>query len=323
MTSRRSVLVGLAGLAGAPTTAFAQGAYPDKPIRVIVPFGPGGLADVTMRVVGEKLGQLIGQPIVVVNQPGAGGATAAKAVLGAAADGYTLALFTNGTAISVPLVKTMGFNPLTEFVPVSGLGQFDFVFVTAADAPYKTLADFVAEAKAKPGTLNIGTINVGSSQNLSAALFKSITGANCQIVPFRTTPDVLTATLRKDVQLAIDGFASVKSLIADGKLRALATSGPVAFSGLAGVATADKSGAPGFDVTSWNAVFAPAGTPAPVISLLNAKIRDALDDANVRKKLAELGITPYGGAPGDIANRLKSDIAKWGSVIERAGIAQQ
>jgi tripartite-type tricarboxylate transporter receptor subunit TctC len=323
MPSRRAILTGLSALSVLPVPAFAQAKFPDKPIRVIVPFGPGGLADVTIRIVGDKLGALLGQQIVVVNQPGAGGVTAARAVLSSPADGYTLALFTNGTAISVPLVKTMGFDPVAEFVPVSGLGEFDFVFVTAGTAPFKSLQDFIAAAKAKPGTLNIGTINIGSSQNLSAALFKALAGVDCQIVPFRTTPDVLTATLRQDVHLAIDGYASVKSLLGDGQLRALATSGSKRSESLKDIPAASESGVANFDVTSWNALFAPTGTPADVVALLNAKLREALADADVKKRLADLGISSYAGPSADIGARLKSDITKWGGVIERAGIAKQ
>ncbi len=323
MTTRRKLLGGMTALTLLPHAAPAQSKFPDKPVRVIVPFGPGGLADVTIRIVADKLAGLLGQPIIVMNQPGAGGVTAAKTVLGAPADGYTLALFTNGTAISVPLVKSMGFDPVAEFVPVCGLGLFDFVFVTAGPAPYKTLPDFIAAAKAKPGTLNIGTINIGSSQNLSAALFKSMTGVDCQIVPFRTTPEVLTATLRQDVQLAVDGYAAVKGLLGDGQLRALATSGPQRSASLKDTPAAAESGVAGFDVTSWNAVFAAAGTPADVVTLLNTKIRDALNDQDVIQRLADLGIATYGGPPADIGARLRADIVKWGGVIERAGVAKQ
>jgi tripartite-type tricarboxylate transporter receptor subunit TctC len=303
--------------------ARAQSRYPDRPIRLIVPFGPGGLADVTARVVGEKAGQLLGQQIVIVNQPGAGGVQAARAVLGAPNDGYTLVLFTNGTAISVPLVKDLGYDPLAQFAPVSSLGFFDFLLLTGAEHPYRTLADLLTAAKAKPGALNIGTINVGSSQNLSAQLFKTMAGIDLAIVPFRTTPDALTALIRKDVDLVIDGYVAAKPLMQDGKLRALATSGPQRFAGLPEIPTVAESGVPGFDVTSWNAVFAPAGTPAAVIQALNGAILQALADDGVRQRLLDLGIEPKGGPPEAIAQRLKADIDRWGDVIRRAGIAPQ
>lgn len=322
MMDRRSLLGALAASALAAPAA-GQARFPDRPIRLVVPFGPGGLADVTARIVGEKAGQLLGQQIVIVNQPGAGGVQAARAALGAPADGYTLILFTNGTAISVPLVKELGYDPLTQFQPVSSLGFFDFLLLTSAEHPHRTLQDLLAAAKAKPGALNIGTINVGSSQNLSAQLFRTMAGVDMTIVPFRTSPDAMTGLLRKDVDLVIDGYVAAKALMADGKLRALATSGPQRFAGLPEIPTVAESGVPGFDVTSWNAVFAPAATPVPVVAALNDAIRQALADAGVRQRLLDLGIEPKGGAPEAIGTRLRQDIDRWAEVIRRAGIAQQ
>jgi tripartite-type tricarboxylate transporter receptor subunit TctC len=248
---------------------------------------------------------------------------AARAALGSPADGHTLVLFTNGTAISVPLVKDLGYDPLTQFTPVSSLGFFDFLLLTSADHPYRTLADLLAAAKARPGALNIGTINVGSTQNLTANLFKSQAGVDAAIVPFRTTPDAVTALLRKDVDLVIDGYVAAKSLMQEGKLRALATSGPARFAGLPAIPTVAESGVAGFDVTSWNAVYAPAGTPPAVIETLNVAIQTALGDASVRQRLLDLGIDPRGGSPAAIDARLRQDITRWGDVIRRAGIQQQ
>jgi tripartite-type tricarboxylate transporter receptor subunit TctC len=321
MLNRRTFLSMSASLASLPV--LAQSAFPEKPIRLVVPFGPGGLADVTSRIVGERVGQLLGQQVVIVNQPGAGGVAAARAVLSSPADGYTLALFTNGTAISVPLVKDLGYDPLSQFIPVSSLGFFDFLLLTSAEHPHRTLADLLAAARARPGALNIATINVGSSQNLSANLFKSMAAVDMAIVPFRTTPDAITALLRKDVDLVIDGYVAAKSLMQEGKLRALATSGPVRFPGLPDIPTVAESGVPGFDVTSWNAIFAPAGVSQDIVARLNGAILTALADPAVRQRLVDLGIEPKGGPPAQIGERLKSDIARWGEVIRRAGIPQQ
>jgi tripartite-type tricarboxylate transporter receptor subunit TctC len=185
------------------------------------------------------------------------------------------------------------------------------------------LADLLAAAKARPGALNIGTINVGSSQNLSANLFKSMAGVDMAIVPFRTTPDAITALLRKDVDLVIDGYVAAKSLMQEGKLKALATSGPQRFPGLPDIPTVAESGVPSFDVTSWNAIFAPAGTPPAIIEVLNAAAQTALADSAVRQRLLDLGIEPRGGPPASIGDRLRTDIARWGEVIRRAGIQQQ
>jgi tripartite-type tricarboxylate transporter receptor subunit TctC len=322
MLNRRQAL-GLIVSSVAAQPTLAQARYPDRPIRLIVPFGPGGLADVTARVVGEKVGQLLGQQVVIVNQPGAGGVSAARAALGSPADGYTLMLFTNGTAISVPLVKELGYDPLTQFTPVSSLGFFDFLLLTSAEQTYKSLADLLAAARAKPGAINIGTINVGSSQNLSAVLFKTMAGLDLTIVPYRTTPDAMTAVLRNDVDIVIDGYVASKSLLQEGKLRALATSGPVRFSGLPDIPTVAESGVPGFDVTSWNAVFALTGTPTDVIATLNTAIQSALTDPTVRQRLLDLGIEPRGGSPDAIGQRLRQDITRWSDVIIRANIPRQ
>lgn len=325
MSGRRASIAGMMALAALllmPQIAYAQ-KYPDRPVRLIVPFGPGGVADVTARIVGEKLGEKLGQRFVIENMPGAGGINAARAVLSAPADGYTLALFSNGTAISVSLFKNLRFDPLTDFVPVSSMGIFDFIFVTPAGSPYKTLADFITAAKAKPGALNVGTINVGSTQNLSAQLFKSTAGIDVTIVPFRSSPDVLVALLRGDIQLAIENYTIVQSNIADKAVSAVSTSGPVRTSYLTDVPTVKEAGGGDFEARSWNAIFAPRGTPPAVIATLNAALREVLDAPEMKKRALELGIEARASTPEEIAQRLKDDIAKWAKVIERAGIEKQ
>lgn len=320
--SRRGFALGGAAALMMPLGTRAQGAYPDRPVRIVVPFGPGGLADITTRVTAEKLTTLMGQQIVVLNQPGANGVTAAKAVLSAPADGYTLGLLTNGTAIATALAKAPAFDPLTQFVPVSSLGFFDFQFLTAGGADFKTLGDFISAARAAPGKLNIGTINVGSSQNLSAVLFRSLAGIDATIVPFRTSPEVLTATIRGDVQVAVEGYASAKGLLADKQLRALASTGSKRSLSLPDVQTVKEAGVDGFEVDSWNAVFAPSGTPPDVVAKLNSQINLALSDPAVVARIADLGIEARGSTPAVIGARLKADIEKWSAVIDKAGIAR-
>jgi tripartite-type tricarboxylate transporter receptor subunit TctC len=305
-----------------PQIAAAQ-KYPDRPVRLIVPFGPGGVADVTARIVGEKLGEKLGQRFVIENMPGAGGINAARAVLSAPPDGHTLALFSNGTAISVSLFNNLGFDPLTEFVPISSMGTFDFIFATKAGSPYPTLPDFIKAAREKPGMLNVGTINVGSTQNLAAQLFKSTAGIDVTIVPFRSSPDVLIALLRGDIQLAIENYTIVQSNIADKALTAVASSGSVRTSFLPDVPTVKEAGGGDFEARSWNAIFAPRGTPAEVVTTLNSALREVLDRPELKKRALELGIEANASTPEAIAQRLKDDIAKWAKVIERAGIEKQ
>ena len=305
-----------------PQIAYAQN-YPNKPVRLILPFGAGGVADVTARLVTEKLGEKLGQRFVIENMPGAGGINAARAVLSSPADGYTLALFSNATAISVSLFKNLTFNPVTDFVPVSSMGYFDFIFVTQAGAPYPTLNEFIKAAKQKPGALNVGTINVGSTQNLAAQLFKSTAGVDVTIVPFRSSPEVLIALLRGDIQMAIENYSAVQSHIIDKAAIAVSSSGPVRTTFLPDVPTVKEAGGGDFEARSWNAIFAPKGTPPEVINTLNAALREVLEAPDMKKRALDLGIEAKASSPEEIRDRLKSDIDKWAVVIERAGIAKQ
>ncbi len=325
LSRRRASLAAAAALFAAlflPQMAGAQN-YPNRPVRLILPFGAGGVADVTARLVTERLGEKLGQRFVIENMPGAGGINAARAVLSSPADGYTLALFSNGTAISVSLFKNLGFNPVTDFVPVSSMGYFDFIFVTQAGAPYPTLAEFIKTAKQKPGALNIGTINVGSTQNLAAQLFKSTAGVDVTIVPFRSSPDVLIALLRGDIQLGIENYSAVQSHVADKAAIAVASSGPVRTTFLPELPTVKEAGGGDFEARSWNAIFASKGTPPEVIKTLNAALREVLEAPDMKKRAIDLGIEAKASSPEEILERLKNDIDKWARVIDRAGIAKQ
>jgi tripartite-type tricarboxylate transporter receptor subunit TctC len=313
----------LLALALVPHQASGQTKYPSKPVRIVVPFAAGGIADITARVVADKLGGKLGNRFFIENLPGAGGIAAARAVISSPPDGHTLAMLTNGTAISVSLFNNLPFDPVKDFEPISSLGFFDFVFATNADSQFKTLADFIAAAKAKPGTLNVGTINIGSTQNLSAELFKTLAGIDFQIVPYRGTPELLVSTMQGNLALMIDGYSSMKGNIAENKLRALASSGPVRSESTPDIATLREAGVADYDVVSWNALFAPAGTPAEIVSTLNGALREILAEAEVKKRLLELGIEARAGTPQEISARLKSDIDKWGKVIEKAGIQKQ
>ena len=301
----------------------AQAGYPDRSVRIVLPFAAGGVADITARVIAEKLGNRLGQRFYVENQAGAGGIVAAKTVISSAPDGYTLALLSNGTAVSVSLFKKLPYDPLKDFAPISSLGNFDFVFATAASSQFKTLSDFIAAARAKPGALNVGTINVGSTQNLSAELFKTAAGIDFTIIPYRGTPEIQVALLQGDVAIMVDSYSAMKGNLADSKLRALASSGARRSEATPDMATVRESGVTDYDVVSWNALFAPAGTPPEIIKTLNSALREILADADVRKRLLDLGIEAKVSTPEELSDRLKSDIDKWGKVIEEAGIEKQ
>jgi tripartite-type tricarboxylate transporter receptor subunit TctC len=316
-------LLALLALAFAPHQASGQTKYPSKPVRIIVPFAPGGIADITARVVADRLGAKLGGRFYIENLPGAGGIAAARAAIASPPDGHTLVMLTNGTAISVSLFNNLPFDPVRDFEPIASLGFFDFIFATNADSEFKTLADFIAAAKAKPGTLNVGTINIGSTQNLSAELLKTAAGIDFQIVPYRGTPELLVSTMQGNLALMVDGYSSMKGNIAEKKIRALGSSGPVRSESTPDIPTMREGGVVDYDVVSWNALFAPAGTPPEIVKTLNGALQEILAEAEVKKRLLELGIEARAGTPQEISDRLKSDIDKWREVIEKAGIPKQ
>jgi tripartite-type tricarboxylate transporter receptor subunit TctC len=323
--TRRHVAIGIAatGTSLATRGAHAQAKYPNHPVRVILPFGAGGVADVTARLVAQSLSEKLGQNFVIENNPGAGGITAARAVLAGGKDGYTLALLTNGTAVSVSLFNHLPFDPLKDFVPISTIGYFTCVFAVDASSPFHSLADFLKADHDKPGSLNVGTINVGSTQNLTAQLFKSMAKANFVIVPFRGSPDVLVGLLRNDVQMDMDFYAAVKPSLDSGNARAIATTGARRSPELPNVPTVQEAGVPGFEVTAWNALYAPAGTPQAVIDTLNGALRDVLADPALKKQALALGIDARASTPAELDARLRADIAKWGKVIAQAHIPKE
>lgn len=316
------VLVLLA-LVPPPHQASAEAKYPNKAVRIVLPFAAGGVADITARIVAEKLGEKLGGRFYVENQPGAGGIAAARTVISSPPDGHTLALLSNGTAVSVSLFNHLPYDPLRDFEPISSLGFFDFVFAANADSEFKTLADFIVAARARPGALNVGTINVGSTQNLSAELFKTAADIDFVIIPYRGTPDLLVSTMQGNLALMVDSYSSMKGNLADKKIRALASSGSVRSESTPDIPTLKESGVASYDVVSWNALFAPAGTAPEIVKTLNRALQEILGEADVKKRLLELGIEARAGTPEEISARLKTDIDKWRKVIEKAGIQRQ
>jgi tripartite-type tricarboxylate transporter receptor subunit TctC len=302
--------------------ARAQG-YPSKPLRMLVAFAPGGPTDAMARLIADKLGDKLGQRFVIDNMPGAGGIAAAKAVLGAPADGYTLGLVTNGTAISAAIFNKLPFDPVNEFDMISTLGTFDLVFAVNATSPYKTLADFVAAAKAAPGKLNVGTVNVGGTQNLGAELLKTAAGIDVQIVPFRNSPEIAVALLRGDMQMMVDFPPALKGQVDSGSVRLLATSGPKRSAFMPNLVTVAEAGVPGYEVTSWNGMFAPRGTPREVVTTMNAALKDVLALPEVKRRLLDLGIEARPSTPDELMTLYKADVKKWDAVIVKAGIEKK
>jgi tripartite-type tricarboxylate transporter receptor subunit TctC len=325
MTNRRTLLSSL--LAATLTTLGALPAqaqtFPSKPIRIVVPFGAGGVADLTVRTVGQKLSESLGQPVVIENRPGAGGVVAGDLVAKSDPDGHTLLLMSNGTAVSAGLFKSLPFDTLRDFAPVSTLGYFDIAIVTQADSRFKTLPELLTYAKANPGKLNLGSINIGSTQNLAAEMFKTASGTDMQIVPFNGTPAVVMALRGGQIDAAVEILAPVLPQIQGNALRALAVTGAKRAAVLPSVPTAQESGLNGFAVASWNALAAPARTPRPVIERLNRDIAAALAAPDVKKKLAELNVDAQASTPQQASDLLASELKRWGDVIVRAKIPHQ
>jgi len=326
--TRRRFSQGLAAAAAAAGVlsarpARAQQGYPSRPVRFVLPFGAAGVADITARLAAEKLGDKLGQRFVVENQPGPGGIAAARAVLSQPPDGYTIGLVTNGTAISAALFKALPFDPVKEFATISTIGRFDLVFASNAESQLQSLPDFIKAAKERPGQLNVGTIAVGGTQNLAAELLKSSGGLDFQIIPYRGTPDVIVALLRNDVQLMVDFYAAMKPTLLEKKIKAVATSGPQRSPFFTDVPTVAQAGVAGYEVTSWNGVFAPVATPAEILGVLNKSIHEVVAIPEVKQRYAELGIEAEASTPQQLKARLEADIKKWAAVIERAKIPKQ
>jgi tripartite-type tricarboxylate transporter receptor subunit TctC len=309
-------------LLAASTLAAAQ-AYPDRPIRLVVGFAAGGVADVTARVVAQKLSEQLGQPVVVDNRPSAGGIVAAEAVAKAAPDGYTLLLLSNGNAVSASLFKSLPYDTLAAFAPVSLLGTFDVAVVASADAKIASMAELLAFAKANPGKLSIGTINVGSTQNLSAEMFRAMTGVDATVVPYKASPAVITALRANDVQVAFEMLAPVIPQARSGAVKILAVASERRNPAMPDVPTVAESGVAGYAASSWNAIAAPARTPPAIVNRLHDEIAKALAQPDVRDKLAAAGVAARASTPDELARLLAADVLKWKRVIDQAKIERQ
>lgn len=306
-------------LASAAAPTQAQPAYPERPIRLVIPLGAGGIGDVASRVLAEGLSKRLGQTVVVENKPGGAGIPAAREVLNAAPDGHTLAMLSNGTAASVSLVKNF-YDPVKDFAPVSNLAYFDFLLAVNAASPFKSPADIVAASR-KPGGLNAGSAAHGTTGNLVAELFKQTTGANLTIVTYRNASDRTVALLRNDVTVLFDTYLVFKPQLDTGQVRAIASTTAKRSSWLPNVPTAMETGLKDFEVTSWNAIFVRAGTPPAIVARLNKDMAAVLAEPAVIARLRSLGLEASASTPEQLGARLKADIAKWAKVIKGAGVA--
>ncbi|HEY2256362.1 MAG TPA: tripartite tricarboxylate transporter substrate binding protein [Variovorax sp.] len=308
-------LLAIGCLAGLVLSAAGQGAYPDKPIHMIIPLAAGSAVDNGARVLSQRMGAELGQTFYLENIPGSAGLIGAERVARAAPDGYTVGGFNDSVLTMVPVIYKSSWDPLTDFVPVSLVGTIEWGLVVKPDSPFRTVADFIAAAKAQPGKLNYGSGGSGSPQHLAMAMFAQRAGIELTHVPYKGATPAAVAVAAGEVDAAFQGLGTVTSLIAAGKLRLLAVSTPQRLAQYPDVPTVTESGLPDFFFNSWFALVAPKGTPAPVVDRLYSAVRQSLDDADTRKQLVALGITIRGSTPAEFGAALKDQVALYRKVI--------
>ena len=297
--------------------AFAQNTplYPNKPIRLVLGYGAGGVADITARLVAQKLSDALGQQVVVDNRPSAGGIVAGEMVAKADPDGYTLLHMNYGNAVSQALFKKLPYDIKKDFVPISAMGFFDVLMLVDKGSDIQSVQDFINKAKANPEKYNIGSVSIGSGQHMSANLFVSMSGLQSTLVPFKTTPSLMMALKSKDVAVAFEIISPAMSLIKSGEIKAIAVSSSNRFKGLSDVPTINESGVKGYDVMAWNGIAAPAKTPKAIIERLNREVNLILNTPEVKQKFLEVGIDSRGGSPEDLRDLLSNEIDKWNNLV--------
>ena len=305
-----------------PMQATAQD-YPSRPVRIVLGFAPGGVADLTSRLLAQQLGERMGQPFLVDNRPGAGGIIAAETVAKSSPDGYTLLLITNGNAAAVTLMKSLPYDPVKDFAMVAPLASFDLVIVTGKNSQIGSIKDILNLARTAPQKLNLGSINIGSTQHLATELFRAQAGVPMNSVTYKGTPALVAALQGDEVQVGFEVLSPVLTQITSGALRAIVVTGGKRFEALPNVPTALESGMPQYNVSAWNGVAAPGRTPRTIINRLNAEINAAIARPEMRKRMAELAVTPTGGTPEDMTKLLTSEIRRWGEVVTQAKIERQ
>jgi tripartite-type tricarboxylate transporter receptor subunit TctC len=318
---RPAILLALAACLVA-ISAVAQ-PYPSKPLRLLVPFGPGGVGDITSRAVMQKMSEALGQQIIIDNRPSAGGIVATELVAKSEPDGYTLMLLNNTNAVSAAMFRKLPYDTVRDFAMVSTIGAFSLGVLVGPESPIKTVKDLIAQAKSNPGKFNIGTINIGTTQHLSAELLKSMAGVNVTTVPFNNTAGVLTALRGNDVQAAIEFLPPVLGQIKAGGLRPIAVTSQTRFALLPNVPTLAESGLPGYEVTSWNGIAVAAHTPRAIIERLNKEIHAAVNSAQIKQRFQELGVEQNVSTPEGMRKFLLDEIAKWNALIDKAHIQRQ
>ena len=302
----------------------AQADYPAKPIRMIVPLAAASAVDNAARIVAQRMAESLGQPIVIENQPGASGLIGADRVAKAAPDGYTIGAFNDSILTMVPNMQDkMPWDPVKDFDPVSLVGVIEWGLITGVDTPYRTAADVIAAARAKPGKLDFSSGGNGSPQHIGMALFANMAGISLQHVPYKGATQAAVGVAGGEVPVGMQGLGTAAGLVRSGKLRLIGVSTPARLASFPEVPTISESGLPGFVFRSWFVVVAPAGTPKAIVARLNAEIRKALALPDVREKLVAQGFTVMGSSPEELGAATRDQLARYGTLMKQAGIKAQ
>jgi tripartite-type tricarboxylate transporter receptor subunit TctC len=304
-------------------SAFAQN-YPVKPIRIIVPFGPGGGGDIVGRIFGQALQEKLGQPVVIENKPGAAGTIGNEVVARADRDGYTIGVMTAGQIIAGAMNKSLRYDTATAFEPISMVATASLMIVARPDFPANNTKELIAAAKANPGKINIASPGFGATQHMSGELFKQTAGVDMVSVQFRTSPEAITAVLGKQVDVLFDTVLAVLGQVQSGQLKAIAVTSKDRFPIVPEVPAAAESGLlPGYDVATWYGFFGPRGIPPEIVAKLNKALNESLKDQSVRERLIKAGVAPQGSTPEEFGKFMAGELTRWNKVREMAGIEKQ
>lgn len=318
--SRLAALVFAFAAGAASAQNPAPAAWPTKPIRYIVPFAPGGTTDILARSIGEKLSVALGQPVVVENKPGQGGSIGVAELARAAPDGYTIGGGTISThAINATLYDKLTYDPLTSFAPITMYATQPNVLLVHPSVPAKSVQEFIVLLKANPTKYSFGSAGNGTSQHISGELFKTMAGVQMQHIPYRGSGQMMPELLAGTVPVAFDNIATAMPQVNAGKLRALAVTSTKRSAVAPDVPTMAESGLVGYDISSWQAVFAPAGTPAPIIERLYAEITKILKSPEIQKRFSELGLDIVQMSPQELSALIKADVPRLGKIVKESG----
>jgi len=320
MLRRAFSLIVLATLWSAPAPPCAAQDYPSRPVKVIVPFGAGGPTDVFTRAIAEDLRKSLNQPFVMENRPGAGTIIGSDAAAKSPSDGYTLLMMSATQTTTETLVPNKPFKLMRDFVPVASLLSSELVMVVHPSVPVNTLQEFIALARSKPGALNYASSGVGSNYHMAGELFKNLTGTNILHVPYKGSAGARNDIISGQIEMMFDSVPTMAQMIQAGRVKALGTSGRVRSAILPDVPTLSEAGVPGYEATLWVGVMAPAGTPRPIVELLNAEINKILARPDVRESWEKQGATPVSMKPDEFGAYVQSEIEKWAKVINANGI---